>query len=202
MKLYLCPGTCSVAPHVALEEAGLAYETELVDLRTKKTAGGGDYLATNGKGYVPALQLDDGELLTEVPIIVQYIADLAPERHLAPPAGSKERRRLQEWLNFIGAELHKGFGPLFNPKMPAEGKAAIGERLDLRLGYVDAALAKSSYLLGESFTVADTYLYAVLRWTKPMQIDLGRWPSLRAYFEHIAQRPAVQTVLKAEGLAG
>lgn len=201
MKLFLKPGACSLSPHIVLEELGLSYETETVDLRSKQTASGQDYLAINPKGYVPALQLDSGELLTEGPAIVQYLADLAPEKKLAPANGSVARYQLQSWLTFIGTELHKSFSPFFNPAAPQEWKDVCRANLERRLAYTEQQLAGRDYLLGGDFTVADAYLFTVLGWALHIQLDLGRWPHLLAYQARIAARPAVVAALKAEGLA-
>jgi len=198
LKLYLSPGACSLAPHITLAEAGLKYEIEKVDLRTKITKGGQDFRQINAKGAVPALQLDDGQVLTECAAIVQYIADLNPAAHLAPPAGTFDRSRLQEWLNYIASELHKGFAPLFTPGTTDDGKKAARAALDLKFDYLAGQLEGKSYLLGTGFTVADSYLYTVLSWTKYVGIDLGKWPSIESYFDGIAARPAVLAVRKAE----
>ena len=201
MKLFLKPGACSLSPHIVLEESGLSYETETVDLRTKQTGSGGDFLAINPKGYVPALQLDSGELLTEGPAIVQYLADLVPEKRLAPANGSLERYRLQAWLTFIGTELHKSCSPFFNPAAPQEWKDIARANLERRLAYAEAQLAGRDYLMGEDFTVADAYLFTVMSWFKFIQLDLARWPALVAYQARVAARPGVQAALRSEGLA-
>ncbi|MDR1708498.1 MAG: glutathione transferase GstA [Candidatus Accumulibacter sp.] len=198
MKLYFCPGACSFSPHVALREAGLPFELVKVDLKTGKLPGGGDFARINPKGYVPALELDNGAVLTEGPAIVQYIADLKPESGLAPKAGTLERYRLQEWLGFINSEIHKGFGPLFNPATPEAEKAAAREKLAKRLDFTAERLAKSDFLLGNAFTVADGYLYTVLNWTQWTGIDLARWPALAAFQKRIADRPSVKAALAAE----
>lgn len=200
MKLYLKPGACSLAPHIVLEEAGFTYGTEVVDLRTRKLASGGDYTQVNAKGYVPALLLDDGELLTECPAIVQYLADLVPQKKLAPPNGSRARYRLQEWLTFIGTELHKSFVPFFFPGASDEWKKFGRANIERRLAWTNQQLAGRPYLLGEDFSVADAYLFTVLSWTKYIPIDLGQWPDLAACQQRIAARPAVQAALQAEGL--
>ena len=200
MKLFYAPGACSLSPHIALCEAGISAELVKVDLGTKKTAAGEDFTAINPNGYVPALQLDDGSVLTEGPAIVQYIADRAPEKKLAPANGTFERYHLQSLLNFIGTELHKNCSPLFNPKSSDDTKQAAKKLLERRLGYVDSLLAKGPYLMGEQFSVADGYLFTVLSWTKPMNIDLSSWPRLGEYINRVAARPAVQEALKAEGL--
>ncbi|MCE9672014.1 glutathione transferase GstA [Myxococcus stipitatus] len=200
MKLFYTPGACSLSPHICLREAGLGFDVEKVDLRTKKTETGADYTSANPKGYVPALLLDDGSLLTEGPAIVQYIADKAPQAKLAPANGTLERYRLQEALNFISTELHKAFSPLFNPAFPDEGKKIMRERLAARLKVLDGQLEKRAFLLGEDFSVADAYLFTVLNWAKPMQVDLEPFPAVRAYHARVAQRPHVQAALAAEGL--
>lgn len=201
MKLFIKPGACSLSPHIVLEELGLPYETEVVDLARKTTASGQDFLAINPKGYVPALLLDSGELLTEGPAIVQYLADLAPEKQLAPANGSIARYQLQSWLTFIGTEVHKSFSPFFNPKAPQEWKDIARANLERRLAYVAQQLEGRDYLLGSEFSVADAYLFTVLNWSKFIKLDLGAWPLLLAYQARVAARPAVQAALKAEGLA-
>jgi glutathione S-transferase len=198
LKLYLSPGACSLAPHIALAEAGLKYEIEKVDLRAKTTKSGQDFWQINAKGGVPALQLDDGQVLTECAAVVQYIADLNPGAELAPPVGTFTRNRLQEWLNYIASELHKGFAPLFNPQTTDDGKKAALTALDVKFDYLAGQLEGKSYLLGTGFTVADGYLFTVLTWTKYVGIDLGKWPSIESYFKGIAARPAVLAVRKAE----
>ncbi len=198
MKLYFAPGACSLSPHIVLREAGLPFQLEKVDLRSKQTASGTDYRTVNPKGSVPALALDDGQVLTEGPAVVQYLADLVPEKQLAPAAGSMERYRLMEWLNFIGTELHKGFSPLFNPAMPQEAKQLTMERLLSRLDYLETRLGGDGFLLGRQFTVADAYLFVILRWGRAFDIDLARWPGIDAYFKRVEQRPAVQAALAAE----
>ena len=201
MKLFYKPGACSLSPHIVLEESGLPYESESVDLKTKVTASGGDFYAINPKGYVPALLLDSGELLTEGPAIVQYLADQVPAKRLAPTNGTLERYRLQSWLTFIGTELHKSFSPFFNPAAGDDWKAIARANLERRLAYTDAQLAGKSYLLGEDFTVADAYLFTVLSWAKFIKLDLAQWPNVLAYQARVAARPKVQAALKAEGLA-
>jgi len=203
MKLYFSPGACSLSPHIVLREAGIEAELERVDLKTKRTKSNADFTAVNPKGQVPALVLDDGEVLTEGPAIVQYLADTKPEAKLAPPNGTIERYRLQEWLNFITAELHKSFGALFNPAVPAEYKKLATELIRNRLAYVDQQLGKGGpYLMGSQFTVADAYLFTVVNWTKILKIDLGQWRDLKAYVERVAARPKVREAVKAEGLVG
>lgn len=200
MKLYYSTGACSLSPHIVLREAGIPFELVAVDLRSKRLQDGSDFRTINPKGYVPALQLDDGQLLTEGPAIVQYIADLKPESKLAPPAGTLERYRLQEWLTFIGTELHKSFGVFFHPNATDEARNEARERLSTRFDFVAKALEGKSYLLGDTFTAADAYLYTILRWTKFAGIDLAKWPSIQAYFERVTARPAVQQALEAEKL--
>ena len=201
MKLYLTPGVCSLSPHIVLEELGIAHETESVNLKTKATASGGNFLAINPKGYVPALQLGSGEVLTEGPAIVQYLADLHPEKKLAPPNGSLERYQLQGWLNFIATELHKNFSPFFNPAAPDEMKAIARANIERRLAYVNEQLEGRQHLLGDDFTVADAYLFTVLGWSRVIKLDLAPWAHVAAYQARVAARPAVQRALKAEGLA-
>ena len=198
MKLYLKPGACSLSPHIALEESGLPYETEVVDLKTKITASGADFTKSNPKGYVPALLLDSGELLTEGAAIVQYIADQAPAKKLAPANGTIERYRLQSWLNFIGTELHKSCSPFFNPASGKEWKEIASANLERRLAYVNEQLEGKPYLMGEDFSVADGYLLNVLGWMKFIKIDLAKWPNLAAFVDRVAARPAVKAALKAE----
>lgn len=200
MKLYYSPGACSLSPHIVLREAGLPFDLERVDLKTKQTETGADYRSVNPKGYVPALRLDDGGILTEGPAIVQYIADLVPDRRLAPAAGTLERYRLMEWLNFISTELHKGFSPLFNPKAADDWKTLVRGLLGQRLDLVAQHLADRPFLLGETFMVPDAYLFTVLGWGKWVDIDIGRWPALKSYAERIADRPAVRAALAAEKL--
>lgn len=200
MKLYLKPGACSLSPHIVLEESGLDYETETVDLKTKRTSSGEDYSQINPKGYVPALLLDSGELLTEGPAIIQYIADQAPAKKLAPANGSIERYRLQSWLNFIATELHKSCSPFFNPAAGDDWKKIAAANLERRLGYINEQLEGKSYLLGDGFSVADAYLFTILGWMKFINIDLSKWSNLAAYYERVGARPAVRAVLKTERL--
>jgi glutathione S-transferase len=199
MKLYFARGTCALAPHIALAESGLPFEIESVDLGTKKTGGGLDYTTINPKGYVPALQLDNGEVLTEGPAIGQYVADLVPDKKLAPANGTLERYRLAEWLNFISTEIHKNFSGLFNPSMPAEAKDIARAALAKRIGYAAEKLQHSTYLTGNAFTIADAYLFTVLQWAKPMKIDLSPWPSIGSFLDRVAARPAVKAALEAQG---
>jgi glutathione S-transferase len=200
MKLYFSPGACSLSPHIALMEAGLACESVLVDLKTHKLADGTDYYTISPKGYVPLLELDNGERLSEGPAIVQYIADQAPAKNLAPANGTMARYRLQEALNFIGTELHKGIGGLFNPAMPEEAKALMRARGLMRLQWVNEQLEGRQYLMGDAFTVADAYLFTVANWTAHVGIDRSALTNLAAYMARVAARPAVQAAMKAEGL--
>ena len=202
MKLYYAPGACSLSPHIVLREAGLDITLEKVNLRTKEVESGGNFLAINPKGYVPALELDGGEILTEGPAIIQYVADLVPEKKLVPPAGTLARARVQEWLNFIGTELHKSFSPLFNPATSDDTKAAARALIERRLAFTASALDAHPYLTGASFTVGGAYLVTMLAWRAYMKVDITPWPSLGAYFERVKARPAVQAALAAEGLTG
>jgi glutathione S-transferase len=200
MKLYYSPGACSLSPHIALREAGLAFEPVLAPTKTHQLADGTDYYKINPLGYVPLLELDDGSRLREGPAIVQYIADQAPQKNLAPAAGTLQRYRLQEWLTFIGTEIHKSFSPLFMAAMPEEGKQLYRDKLAKRYHWVNQQLEGKEYLLNTHFTVADAYFYTVTRWTKPMNIDLTAFPNVVAHQERIGARPAVQEALKVEGL--
>ena len=200
MKLYYSPGACSLSPHIALLEAGLPYELVKVDLRAKKLENGDDFLKVNPKGQVPALALDDGELVTEGPVIVQMIADKASARNLAPARDSAERYKLLEWLNFITGELHKNFSPLFQPAIPDDVKAFFRDRLMGKFKYLDGALAGHDYLMGKQFTVADGYLFVMLTWAERMNLDLSAMPNLAAYKARVAARPKVQEALTKEGL--
>jgi glutathione S-transferase len=201
MKLYYTPGACSHAPHILLRESGLDFTIEKVDLAEKKTETGADYKKINPHGYVPALQLKDGTVLTEGPAIDQYIADLVPAKKLAPAAGTPERYHLQSWLNFISTELHKQFSPLFNKAVPDEYKGMVKEKLAARLDVINEHLSKSKFILGDSFTAPDAYLYTVLNWAKYFAIDLAKWPAIKAFMEQVAARPSAQAAAKAEGLA-
>lgn len=200
MKLYYSPGACSLSPHIALREAGLAFDLVKKELHSQQLEDGSDFREINAKGYVPVLILDNGETLTEGPAIVQFIADRVPEKKLAPPAGTMERVRLQEWLNYTTSELHKTFSPLFNKQASDDWKAAARALLDRRIGYVAKALEGRDWLMGDAFTVADCYLFTVLNWAHWVKIDLSRWPSVSEYLKRVAARPAVQAALKAEGL--
>ena len=199
-KLYYSPGACSLSPHIALREAGLPFQLVLASTKTHKLPDGTDYYGINPKGYVPLLELDDGQRLSEGPAIVQYIADQAPASKLAPAFGTMERYRLMEWLNFITSELHKGFSPLFNPAMPEEAKALARAKLVERLTWVDSPLAGKSYLMGDGFTVADGYLFTVAGWGQHVGVDIKPLANLSAHMARVAARPAVQEAMKAEGL--
>jgi glutathione S-transferase len=201
MKLYYSPGACSLSPHIVLREAGLAFEPVMAPTKTHKLPDGTDYYTINPLGYVPMLELDDGTRLREGPAIVQYVADQVPQKNLAPANGTLPRYRLQEWLTFIGTEIHKSFSPLFNPAMPDEGKKIYRERLANRFAFVNGELEGKQYAMGEQFSVADAYLYTVTRWAKPMQIDLSPYPNLVAHNARVEARPAVQEALKFEKLA-
>ena len=198
MKLYHTPGACSLAPHIVLLESGAEFEAVVVDLRAKKLADGGDYLAINPKGAVPALGLDGGEVLTENATILQYLVDQAGSNDLLPKAGLA-RYRVLEWVTFVSTEIHKGFGPLWNPATPDEIKAATREALGKKFDFIQARLG-DAFLTGDAFTIADAYLFTVLRWTAIHDIDLGRWPGLLAYQARAAARPKVGEALSAEGL--
>ncbi len=200
MKLYFAPGACSLSPHIVLRESGTQFDLEQVNNQEKKTKSGIDYWTINPKGQVPVLELDNGERLTEGPVIVQYIADKKPGAGLVPPAGTSERYRVQEWLNFITSELHKSFGPIFRPTTPDAYKAISKENLGKRFDWLNKELAGRQYLMGDKFTVADAYLFTVLRWTSRIEIDLGKWPNLKAYVDRVAGRPKVQEAMKTEGL--
>jgi glutathione S-transferase len=200
MKLYYSPGACSLSPHIALRESGLPFELVLASTKTHKLEDGTDYYSINPKGYVPLLELDNGERLSEGPAIVQYIADQVPDKQLAPANGSMARYRLQEWLTFIGTEIHKTFSPLFNPATSDEARTAAKARIAGRLAYVNEQLTGKSYLLGEQFSVADGYLFVVVNWSRPTGIDLTPYPHLAAFMARVSARPAVQAALKAEGL--
>ena len=201
MKLYYVPGVCSLASHIALRETGLEFELDKMDRETRRTASGENYLEANPKGSVPALRLDNGEVLTEGAVILQYIADQEPTSGLAPASGTMERYRLAEWLNYVATEVHKQYSPLFNPKLPPEWRENQLNLLAKRFDYLTQRLGSRPYLMGERFTVADAYLFVVLGWSPRLKVDLNPWPSLKNYLTRIAARPAVQAALKAEGLA-
>ena len=200
MKLYYSPGACSLAPHIALNEAGIAFTPAKVDLGKHKLADGTDYYTINPKGYVPLLELDDGQRLSEGPAIVQYLADKTPAKGLIAPAGSMPRYRQVEWLNFISSELHKSYSPLFNPAMPEEGKAVFRKRLRGRYEYLNQQLEGKSFLMGDTFSVPDAYLFTVTNWAKVVGVDITDLPNVQAFMTRMAARPAVQAAMKAEGL--
>jgi glutathione S-transferase len=200
MKLYYYPGACSLAPHIVAREAGIPLTLEKVDLANRTTETGASYLAINPKGYVPALGLQDNSVLTEASAIIQYLADSQTAADLAPANGTIERYRLLEWLGFISTEIHKGFGPLWNPATPDAVKAATKERLATRFAYLDEKLGSQPFLMGSKFTIADAYLFTVVNWTNFHGIDLSPFPNLQAFQARVAARPAVQQALEAEGL--
>lgn len=200
MKLYYAPGACSLSPHIALKEAGIPFDLVKVDLKAKKTEDGGDYLALNPKGQVPAIGMDNGDVLTEGAVIVQMVADKVPGKNLVPQAGTAERYRAQEWLNFVGSELHKNFSPLFNPAIPDDVKQFFKDRIMGKLTYINSALAGKDYLMGSQFTVPDGYLFTMLRWADGHKVDISGLQNLVAYKERVAARPMVQAALTAEGL--
>lgn len=200
MKLYYAPGACSLASHIALQETGLPFEIDKLNVPTKTTADGEDFMQINPKGYVPTLRLNDGGILTEGAAILQYIADQKPESGLAPKAGTMERYHLQEWLTFIGTEIHKSFSPMFNKAATDEVKNYARAMLTKRLPYVEAQLANKPYLMGDGFTVADAYLFVVMNWSNRVGFDLGTFPKIKEYLVRVAARPAVQAAMKAEGL--
>lgn len=204
MKLYFLPGACSLASHIALREAGSVFEIDKIDKKTRTTSGGADFLAINPKGYVPALQLDDGEVLTEGAAVLQYIADRNPHAKLAPEAGTLERTRLQEHLNYIGSELHKAFSPFFSPNpLEGEARAAAEANVGRKFAYIESILSDGrEYLVGETFSVADAYLFVVASWTRPCRIDLSPWPGIEAFVQRVAARDATREAMKAEGLLG
>jgi glutathione S-transferase len=199
MKLYYAPGACSLAAHITLQESGLPFDLARVDLRDHKTADGRDYYAINPKGYVPLLELDNGERLSEAAVIVQYVADRKPGT-LAPAFGSMERYRLMEWLNFIATEIHKGLGPLWKPTTPEAYKAATLQAVGDRFDYIVKTLATQPYLMGDAFTIADAYLFTIVNWHKFLKFDLDRWPALQAFQERVAARPNVRKALESEHL--
>ncbi|KNH47330.1 glutathione transferase GstA [Pseudomonas lini] len=198
MKLYYAPQACSLAPHIVLRELDLPFELVRVDNSTKQTVSGEDFLAINPKGYVAALQLENGDVLTESPAILQYLADLRPEANLAPTNGTFERVRLQEWLNFVSTEIHGGLGWLFNSQFPDDVKALIKEKLFKRFVVLGQTLERQDYLMAGGFSIADAYLFTVLRWTQVFGIDLNRWPALMRFQVRIDQRPSVKAALAAE----
>jgi glutathione S-transferase len=200
MKLYYSPGACSLSPNIVLREAGVPFELVKVDTKAKKTEAGEDFYAVNPKGVVPALKLDNGDVLTEGPAIVQYVADSAGNSQLAPKPGTLERARLQEWLNYITSELHKQFTPLFKPNTPADYKAIAKENVEKGFAFVDKALAGKDYLTGKDFTVADAYLFVVTNWRKFHNIDISALKNLSAFMERVGARPKVKEAMVAEGL--
>jgi glutathione S-transferase len=200
MKLYFSPAACSLSPRIVLMEAGLPFTAEKVDIKSKKTASGADYFGINSKGAVPALELDDGQVLTEGVAIVQYLADLKPDSGLAPRNGTLERYRLMEILNYLASEVHKGFSPLFHSATAPEARKNAVDNLAKKFDWLSAKLADRKFLMGDTFTVADAYLFTLLRWTGLVQVDLTGWPVLTAYLARVHERPKVQEALHAEGL--
>jgi glutathione S-transferase len=200
MKLYYSPGSCALSPHIVALESGQSLELAQVDLAKKEILGGGDYFQVNGKGSVPALALDDGNVLTEGPAIIQFLADRKPELGLAPANGSFARYRLQEWLNFISTELHKGFSPLFDKTISAEMRDKVVQRLEKKLAWTSSHLEGKPFVMGDRFTVADAYLFTVLRWSRGFKIDLSRWHTLKDYYLRVAARPKVQEAMRAQNI--
>lgn len=200
MRLYLSPGACSLSPHIALAESGLPYTVDKVSLATHKTEHGDDFYAVNEKGYVPVLELDDGRRLTEGPAIVQWIADQSPATKLAPPNGTFERAQLQEWLNFISTELHKQFSPLFDKSAAPELKAQQSAKITKRFASIEEHLTGRDYLMGVDFSVADGYLFTIMRWAHHMKVDTSSMPMLDAWYARVAARPGVKVALGAEGI--
>jgi glutathione S-transferase len=200
MQLYYAPGACSLASHIALREAGLPFDLKKADLKAKKLEDGSDYFAVNSKGSVPALRLDNGQVLTEGPVILQYVADQKPDSQLMPKAGTLERYRVLEWLNYITSEVHKSFSPLFNPAVDAKVKEYSTQNIEKKFDWLDKQLAGKQYLTGDQFTIADAYLFVIANWSNFVGVDLGRWPALKAFVERVAARPKVQEALAAEGL--
>ena len=200
MKLYYAPGACSLSPHIVLLEAGAKFDLAEVEFPSKDTSDGKNLLAVNPKGAVPTLQLDDGDVLTEGAVIVQYIADQAGNTTLAPAAGTKERLKLQEWLNYIASELHKGFSPLFNPATPDAYKAIVKTNLAKQFAYLDKTLAGKDYLTGKNFTVADAYLFTILNWRHKFNMDISAYKNLSAYLDRVGARPKVKEAMQSEGL--
>ena len=200
MKLYYSPGACSLSPHIVLLEAGAKFDLEKVEFNSKKTSDGADFLAINPKGAVPTLRLDDGDVLTEGAVIVQYIADQAGNTTLAPAAGTKERLKVQEWLNYIASELHKSFSPLFKPTTPDAYKAIVKANLDKQFAYLDKTLAGKDYLTGKNFTVADAYLFTIMNWRHLHKMDISAYKNLATYLDRISARPKVKEAMQAEGL--
>lgn len=200
MKLYYSPGACSLATHIVFKETNTPVTVVKTDIGAKTYEGGGNFLKVSPLGYVPALELDDGAILTEVPAIVQYIADKAAATAIAPANGTFARYQMQSWLNFVATELHRGFAPLWNAKLPEESKVIVRDRLTTRFKHLDAHFASNAYLMGQAYTLPDAYAFNVLSWTKPLNVDLSAYPNLTAYMGRVAARPAVQAAMKAEGL--
>lgn len=200
MKLYYMPGACSQAPHIALRETGASFELIKVDHSSKQTDDGQDFRAINPNGYVPTLQLDDGRVLTENAAVLQYIADRAPQSRLAPANNTFEHYELLSRLNFVATEIHKGFGPLWNPDTPTEYQATTKQKLATRFDFLNDQLSRQPYLLGEQLSIADIYLFVVSGWSPHFGIDPAPWPALTAFRQRIEQRPSVQAALAAEGL--
>ena len=200
MKLYYSPGACSMAPHIVATEAGIKLDLVKVDIPAKKTADGGDFWKVNPKGYVPALQLDDGSVLTEVGVICQYLADQKPESGLTAKAGTMDRYHQMEALNFAATEIHKTLGAFFNPKMTPEAKEIQMGVVERRFTPFEKSLEGKQYVMGDKFTAADAYLFTVLNWTNPLKIDVSKWPNIKAFMARVGARPKVQETLKAEGL--
>jgi glutathione S-transferase len=200
MKLYFAPGACSLSPHIVARELGIPFELKKVNTKEKTIEGGGDYWQVNPRGYVPALELDNGQVLTEGPAIVQYLADQKPDAGLAPKNGTIERYRVQEWLNFLTSEIHKQFSPLFKPNTPEDYKPIAKQNIATRFDWLDRQLEGKEYLTGKQFTVADAYLFVLTNWTKPTQIDLSKWPNIAAFQKRVAARPKVKEAMQAEGL--
>jgi glutathione S-transferase len=200
MKLYYSPGACSLAPHIMIREAGLPADIVKVDLGAKKTEKGDDFSKINPKGYVPTLQLDNGQIMTEVAVLLQYIADQKPDAKLIPPAGTLDRYREQEWLNFIATEVHKGFGPLWNPATPDSFKTIVKKKLGDRFALLDKHFSANDYLMGKTYTAADAYLFTITNWSSHADVDMTPYKNLNAFRDRVGKRPAVQAALKAEGL--
>ncbi|MGH8710076.1 MAG: glutathione transferase GstA [Burkholderiales bacterium] len=200
MKLYYYPGACSMAPHIVLREAGYTFDLDKVDLANKRTTSGEDYSKVNPKGYVPAIKLDDGQVLTEVAVILQYLTDQKPQSGLAPKAGTMERYRLMEWLNFVATEIHKTLGALFNPNITPEWKENQLTLFGKRCEILTRNLGGKQYLMGDKFSLADAYLFTILNWSNFLNVDMSKWPELKDYMARVAARPAVKEAMKAEGL--
>jgi glutathione S-transferase len=201
MKLYFSPGACSLSPHIVLRELGLPFDLVKVDMSSKKTSDGDDFASINPKGYVPALKTDDGKVLTEGVAINQFLADKKPESGLAPANGAFERYKLQEMLNFISTEIHKTYSPMFNSALPDAARTIFLDKLKKRFGELDEILSKHDFLMGSKFTIADAYLYTVLRWAPKFKIDLQEWPALARFYDRVDSRPAVKAALEAESSA-